>query len=167
MVSEKYIMRIVKDYAKSPAGKAAIKETYGVEYSETLPRMKIKASSLEMKRILYSYIKAVIRSVSEDDIIIGEPFVNEVGRVCVKVSLREERMRRASLYDDKYDGIDNIILLFSHGYSARDHVYGWWGGNYVRSRRTREPNSFLDDAVSEFNNKYTDFAFAVLDDKYK
>lgn len=95
-------------------------------------------------------------------------------------------LHRDSLYNEEYDGIDNIVALFNNGYIARDYVYGFWDGHentggdnvlrtnpgdnftYLRSRIGRPSLNFMQDAVDEFTNNYRDYGVTVeLDGIYE
>lgn len=75
-----------------------------------------------------------------------------------------------------YNGIDNIVALFNNGYTASNHVYGWWYGHrgttpevrfrsgdlgfgdvgdaWVRSKISREPLHFIQQTIADFNGNY-------------
>ena len=177
MINEQEIMKLVKEYAKSPEGKKKIKETYGIEYSERIDEKSLKAYGEKMKAILFKHTAAVIDSISPDDIIVGDVKETAEGYT-LEISFREERLRRESLYVDEYYGDDelqNIVLLFAKGYHARDYVYGFWskpgeGVTWyqprIRSRKDREPNPFLKNAVAEFNQSSKGIAVATLEGEY-
>ena len=78
---------------------------------------------------------------------------------------------RPSLYEDGYDGIDNIIALFNNGYVARQSVYGAWDGHkptgesifhsytaenspHIPSKIGRPTLEFMQKAVHDFNAEY-------------
>ncbi len=176
MLSEEYIMSLVKKYAASPEGKAEIKKRYGREYDgsggQALERVKI---ALDFKRLIFSYIKKHIRSIEFEDMITGSAEMDERGRTVVKISFRDGSLRRDSLVPEKYpDGVENILLHFTHGWNAKKRIRGVWRhpckkrGRTVMSRKSRNPNAFLQKAVDEFNRShYRGFCFAELDDRYK
>ena len=179
MISESLIMRLVRQYANSPQGKREIFRKYGLIYQEDVSTAELSSYGEKMKQILFNHINPLIRSITMDDIIVGTPKKNEKGYWTLRVSFNEGSLQRDSLYYDGYpQGLNNIVLLFAHGYHARDYVYGWWdlpnqnwyGGNEfvnVRSRKDRDPNNFLYDAVDEFNGSVHGFAVATLEEKYK
>lgn len=174
MISEKYIMQRIKEYANTDAGKKAIKKRYGVEYSEKIDLEPYRKYGRQMKSILFMHVNALIRSITEEDIIVAEPKTDAKGFISVTVSFREGSLQRDSLYKKGYpEGIENIILLFAHGYHAKDYAYGVWkyggysSGHSIRSRKDREPNNFLQDAVEEFNMMAKGKAIAFLDNKYQ
>lgn len=70
-------------------------------------------------------------------------------------------LARPSLNPGRYGGIENIIALFNKGYpedgsraEAISHVSGYWHGQYVFARGSREGLHFLEAAVAEFNAEY-------------
>lgn len=174
MITENYIMKIVKDYANSPAGKAAIKKKTGLTYTSEDPSAILVAYGETMKQVLFKRINALIKSVTMDDIIVGKPYQNEYGIWSIDISFRDGSMRRDSLDLENYqEGLKNIVLLFAKGYHARNYVYGWWMTSYgnhgsVRSRKDRTGDDFLIKAVDEFNKNYgKDMAMAALVGDYK
>ena len=178
MLSEKDIMELVREYANSPEGKQQIKETCGVEYEEKVDEAKLRKYGEKMKEILFRHINPVIDSISPNDIVVGNLKKTDDG-YRMEISFRENSLYRESLYVDGYYGneqLQNIVLLFAKGYHARDYVYGYWvkpgknidvGQMSIRSRKDREPNSFLEEAVKEFNQTANGYAEAILDEKYK
>jgi len=167
-------MKLVREYAKSPEGKQAIKEKYGVDYDEKFTKARMRSCGNKMKKILYKHIHAEIKSVSLDDIIVNEPSQGEDGLFEIKLSFREGSLHRDSLYPDAYpEGLSNIVLLFTKGYNASRSVHGDWtyNGKTVASdiwgKRRRVKSTFLDDAVAEFNSTANGVATASLDGIYK
>lgn len=158
MITESYINKLIEDYAKSPAGKAAIKKQTGITYVDKDPSAMLMEYGERMKQILYYHVNALIKSVVPDDIIVERPYQDSDGLWKLKLSFREGSLRRDSLdLDDYPEGLNNIVLLFAKGYNARDYVYGRWMTQYgthgdVRSRKSREGNDFLIQAVNEFNH---------------
>lgn len=81
-------------------------------------------------------------------------------------------LHRDSLENDLgYGGINNIVALFNNGYTASNHVYGWWNGHtstgesvtrsnggdnfaWVRSKIERPALRFIQQAISDFNGNY-------------
>lgn len=172
MISESYIMKLVGNWAKTPEGKAEIKRVTGKEYDEKFGVGKAREYGRKMQRILFEKINPIIKSIQLADIIVGEPVVGEDGQMQLTVSFRDGSLHRESLSPDKYpEGLNNIVLLFSKGYTARGRVHGVWhkqsGDVETWSRKSREPNDFLYRAVAEFNNVAKGKAIAELEDKYK
>ena len=94
-------------------------------------------------------------------------------------------LHRDSLYNEMYDGIDNIVALFNNGYVARNYTYGYWDGHsytgeyntlrtmpgdnfaYVRSKIGRPTLNFMQSAINEFVNAYKEYGVSVeLSDEY-
>lgn len=63
---------------------------------------------------------------------------------------------RDSLEPDKYDGVDNIVLVFNNGYSKESikYVEGFWHGEYINALPTRTGLHFIEHAIREFNMVY-------------
>ena len=175
MITDSYIMKLVKDYANSPEGRRKIKEKYGIDYKDSAPQTELLAYGKQMKQVLYKYVSGVIKSITLDDIIVGNPKKDVDGQWSLEISFREGSLRRESLDSDYFpEGISNIVLLFAKGYRASNYVYGLWDitgkKDYrkVRSRKERESNDFLERAVNEFNSNHgNDVARAELLGAYK
>lgn len=180
MISESYINKLIEQYAKSPAGKAEIKKKTGLTYVDKDPSAMLTAYGEQMKGVLYKHVNALIKSITPEDIIVQKPYQDSNGIWRLEISFREGSLRRESLDTDDYpEGLTNIVLLFAKGYHARDYVYGLWNttgrvGTHwiywkdVRSRKDRDGNDFLIQAVNEFNNGYgKGMAIAELVGNYK
>lgn len=172
MISQNEIMKLVKEYAKSPEGKAEIKRVYGIDYDEKFTKATARSYGEKMKRILFAHINSKIKSFDIKDIIVSEVFTDSNGKDSITISFSEEALKRKSLRPDLYpDGLENIVLLFAHGYHTRHPIYGTWekpsGNINVWGKRSREPSGFLHDAVAEFNAMASGIAFAALDEKYE
>lgn len=176
MISQRYIMELLRKFAKSPAGQEAIKEASGADYKASGRDEEMRRYGLQMKKILYEYIKPVIHSFRSEDIIVDFPEA-ENGQYTVRVSFNAAALRRDSLYPEKYkDGLENIVLLFAHGYRASNYAYGPWSAmdssgaqkplGWIRSRISRPQNPFLHMAVAEFNRMAGGKALAYLEEKY-
>ncbi len=160
-LTEQDIMKIVREYANSPEGKKQIKETYGVDYEDKDDIAEAKKAGNQMKQILFKHISQVIKSFKIEDIIVEQPKVVD-GELQINISFSEEALGRSSLFPAKYpDGVEDIVLHLSRGYHARDYVYSYdvsksGNGKYarIRSRKDRDPNPFLKDAVDEFNSNF-------------
>lgn len=174
MITESYIMKLIRDYASSPAGKNAIKKKTGLTYVDNDPGAILMMYGEKMKAILFEHVYALIKSITMDDIVVGKPYQNESGIWSIDISFREGSLHRDSLDLENYqDGLNNIVLLFAKGYRASNYVYGWWVtkfGNHgkVLSRRERAGSDFLIRAVNDFNEEYgKDIAVAALVGDYK
>lgn len=169
MISEKYIMNLVREYAKTPKGKAEIKRKYGVDYmGDEIDRNELIKYGERMKEILFTHVNRLIRSIRIDDIVVDPPVIDTKGRYTMNIRFKDGVLHRESLYSEGYpDGLGNVVLLFARGYHARDYVYGSGESNSMRSKKDRAPNNFLYDAVSDFNTMAKGIAVAQLSDKYK
>jgi hypothetical protein len=77
---------------------------------------------------------------------------------------------RKSLYEEKYEGVDDIVRLFNNGYHAKKYVYGWWDGHsptgapeygrevegsvWIRSKKDREGAHFIEEGIHDFEGNY-------------
>lgn len=171
MLSQKYIMDLVREYASSPAGRKAIKKQYGIDYDGTyLTQSQMKQYGEKLKEILLFYITPLIKSITADDILVGAPRMDKTTREwSINVRFKEENLARKSLVEGQR--LDNIILLFTKGYHASKQVHGYWetpsGTKYIASRVQRDPDDFLQRAVDAFNMECRGVAEAKLPAQYK
>lgn len=63
---------------------------------------------------------------------------------------------RASLQPDRYGGVDNIVSLFSKGwsYASWKAPSGYWHGSFVYARHQKESDPFIAKAVALWKNKW-------------
>lgn len=64
MITESYINKLIEQYAKSPAGRAAIKKKTGIEYVDKDPTAVLTTYGEQMKNILYKHVNALIKSIT-------------------------------------------------------------------------------------------------------
>jgi len=85
----------------------------------------------------------------------------------VRISFRPDAVHRESLAPEKYpDGVENIVVHLSNGWSARGAVYGEWHGVETWSRMESAGDDFMREAVMSFNATHP-LAEARLGDEYK
>ena len=56
MLDEKYIMKRVREWAKTPYGKKKIKETCGIDYRDSISIEELISYGNQMKQILFNHI---------------------------------------------------------------------------------------------------------------
>lgn len=178
MLSEEYILSLIKTYSKTPEGKSEIAKQNNGKFIPRVARSDVSKQSVkqmkkigeEMKDILFEKTSQIIKSLNKEDIIVGEP-VRRDGQYSISIGFNEEALRRESLDPENYPaGITNIVKLFISGYDARGAVYGVWkghGGEEIWSLRHRDPSDFMERAVEEFNNRHTNVARAETTKEYK
>lgn len=178
MLSEEYILSLIKKYSQTSVGKAEIAKykkgkfdaRVATEGAEKQSKRQMRQIGDDMKEILFGKISKSIKSFRPESIIVEEPVANG-NQYEIKIRFDESALQRDSLDPDKYpDGVSNIIKLFINGYEARGAVYGVWKGHgdeEIWSLRHRDPNDFMEKAVAEFNSKYVNVARAELADEYK
>ena len=64
------------------------------------------------------------------------------------------------------EGVENIVLHLSNGWHAAGTVTGEWHGRQARSRQVYEGDSFMQDAVFDFNMSHIGVT-AELGSQYK
>lgn len=165
-----YLKRVIKEYAASDAGKADIKEQIGVTYDPKFTKGTAKRYVELLRHNIYVAIRERIESFSPASISCSEVRVGTNGRFYADIILNAAALRRESLYPEKYpEGVDNIVLHFVHGWHAKNYAYGVWRdrSSFTVSRKDKEPDSFLEDVVNEFNSAMGEIAIAYIDPKYK
>lgn len=183
MISEKEIMQIVKKFAQSPDGKRAIKEKYGLDYDESFDSGTLKQYGEKMRATLAENDTMKYINVGAGDIVVGEPIKTDRGWQ-INISFIEDNLKRESLYDDylygywgddesrktsdgDYRRLQDIVLLFTRGYTAKNYVYNRdYGVEGGHSKLSRPPNTFLQDCVNAFNNNTPEFVTAILSEDY-
>lgn len=167
IIPDGYIESVINEYSRTESGKKKGLPKNPFKSSTTAPK-DMNNYAIEMKEILYEHIHDVIDSVIEADIEVGSPYKDSAGAWCIDIEFKPGVMRRESLIPKAYpEGVENIVLHFSHGWDADNYVYGSWHGDRVRSRKHKNPDPFLKEAVDEFNAKYGDVARAELTAEYK
>ena len=193
------VMGKVADYANSKEGKAKMKNTID-EYKRGSKDFTAAGSEIlnydRAAGLCYAFIEYLRRIVSSHGlpsnitrhfedlnysvIDAGDHFEGYI------YFGNEDALSRESLYDERYEGINNIVALFNNGYVASNPVYGWWDGHhptgdesvfrsgslsnsaYVRSKQERPALGFMQEAVQEFYEFYKGkYAMVIsLDDIY-
>lgn len=174
MLTEKYIQTLIDEYAKTPYGRSEIKKAYGVDYTgDKVCPVDLTSMANEMKEILFKYISETIKSItfSLNDIKVGKTKKSSKSWEWeISITIDKEALHRDSLYPKGYpDGLEDLVLLYSTGYDARDYVHGYnhKKGRYMWSLPHRPSNDYLEKAVEEFNNKYNSGAsWAELKEPY-
>lgn len=80
------------------------------------------------------------------------------GSATISINMLDDA-HRESLDPERYsDGIDNIVAAFNAGINAKGSVFGEWKSHGVKtwSKRHRSPARFMQNAVDEFNAKYSE-----------
>lgn len=105
-------------------------------------------------------------AITEQSMIINPVKVNKDGNFEIGLSWNPHTVHRDSLYlDGDNDGIEDIVHLFTTGYSASQYAYGVWDrhSSYaIRSKINREPSTFLKDAVQNYNRVHAKEGITLL-----
>lgn len=191
-LSQAEIESLIEKYSRTPAGKSEIRAAMDKKKKKFVARFQgdsgykmsasdraeMRTKAEQMKSILHKHItqdtgigeREGLINFPESAIVIGNPkAIGNTGNYEVSISFDAEALRRSSLDPTNYPaGITDIIKLFVRGYDAKGSVFGEWHGEQHASLRHREPNSFMSDAVQEFNDNNKDGSVvAVLTTKYK
>lgn len=166
------ILNKVKAWENSDAGQKRMKATIdkyiqtGVKTTQagdsvlTLGRMKEMADILI--RILAKSAAGLPSSVADhfSSLKSTPPKRLADGSYQIEISFADD-LTRASLQPYDYGGAKNIIAIFNNGYpqsagrsEAISQVSGFWHGEYVHARGSREGLHFMQAAANEFNSTY-------------
>ena len=142
------------------SGGTAFAQQDALRYAEEAKRFIIASLPDELKG-------GSAHPISESDLQVGPVEITPSGDFLIRMWWNPTAVHRESLYEEEYDGIDDIVQLFSNGYHAKSYAYGWWDGHsgryslrgtensvWVRSRISRDPKPFLEAAVAAFNSVY-------------
>ncbi len=187
VISEAYIMQRLNEFVKTDAGKAKIAQVRKNIVSKGLGGGSGVLSKDMAQEIIYKICEefkkvviGVIQSFRIDAVHANvEGFDNE-GFLRANISVDEDALRRASLHRMNKDltighgeGVNDILALFTHGYSLNKRPYGFWvrdGGNSmtrIGARMHRDTNPFLADFVDRLNAEYEERCTVTLNDKYR
>lgn len=166
------ILKKVEAWEKSDAGqkrmrstidkyiKTGVKTTQAGDTVLTLDRMKEMANILI--RILAKSAAGLPASVAEhfSSLKSSTPKRLPDGSYEIEISFADD-LTRASLQPYDYEGARNIVAIFNNGYpqnggraEAISQVAGFWHGEYVHARGSREGLHFMQAAADEFNSTY-------------
>lgn len=120
-----------------------------------------------LKELLYQETVKVIPSVKLDHILVGTPVIDQNGNYVVNIEFDRRFAHRDSLFPQRYDGVDNIFLHMTHGWHAKDRVYGAWRDSDVASRTSFDGSDFIQRAVEKFNKEMRGVALAEIDPMYQ
>lgn len=166
-------MSKLKAWEASAKGKQKIQQTinkYAYQNKQTTDaggKVLTMAKIRELANILVSKVNACANGSGLPSSVAQDVSSLKCGRVSrgangFSVELNfTGNLTRPSLEPNRYGGVTNIIALFNKGYpvnggnpDAIRHVSGYWHGQYVFARGSREGLHFLEAAVAEFNAEY-------------
>lgn len=186
VISEDYIMRRLQQFVNSEAGRAKIAQHRRDVYYGNAPagagsmtKSKVAAVLQEIRDEFISTVIGVIPSFRGDSVVAIAGEMDAQGYVEASLTVDEDALRRESLHYMNKDlsighgeGVDDILALFTHGYSLSKRPYGFWvrpGGTSmtrIGARMHREPNLFLTEFVQRMNAEYAGQCVLALNDKY-
>ena len=146
-----------KSFGKTMSGEPVSRET-ALKYAEDMMAEIIR----HLPHSLANSPKPITRDSFQD------PVVNmrDAG-FDIQISFRPDAVERESLVPEKYpDGVQNIVVHLSNGWSARGAVQGEWWGVETWSRMEYAGDDFMREAVMSFNATHP-YAEARLGDEYK
>lgn len=172
MLNESDIMNLLQEYIRTPEVKKWLSECYNVKIDAQEDVVKAIQQELanEILIVLPNFNVNAITYVKEID-------VHKEARYSVIID--SAALRRESLYRTlkngnriQGEGIDDILSLFSHGYTLKHRApYGTWersdGSSIVVGALShRNPNPFLQNLCKRLNAKYGDSCTITLNDDY-
>lgn len=153
------VMAKLKEWEKSNAGKEKIKETINrlidndIRQTEAGSRVLTVAWVTELAIELGDMIIANSPTQIDFDVSVDAASRTDSGGIEATISITGN-LKRPSLWSDVFDGVENIVVLFEKGYSARATVWGYWNGDFTWSLQSREGLGFVQGAVESFNGRY-------------
>ena len=184
VISETYAMKLLYDFLKTDAGKAKISQAHKEMIEKGFGIMTSKEMAVEIIHNICEEVRKAVREVirsfyvSSIQAVISD--IDSQGILRASISVDEDALRRASLHHMNSDltishgqGINDIIALFTHGYSLNKRPYGFWvrnGGDSmarIGARMHRDPNPFLQNLVNKLNAEYDGRCVVTLNNKYK
>jgi hypothetical protein len=169
----------INAFLKSKEGKQKVAEAKAKALKEgrtfgqpgtSINKDDAKEAAERMKTILTGKLaEAHLEELAASGIIIGEPVVDKDGNISVDISFDEDMLHRDSLWPENPEyskGIENIVVHLTHGWDADGRVYGYWAraGGVIRSASHMDGNSFMQQAVEDFNA--LGLGTAELNEKY-
>lgn len=170
----------LKKWLSSPAGKEKLREVQatslksgksfghtpnGVPVSIALAKKYAEDMINEVISMLPSSLKYSENPITRSSFL--EPVViPDTDGFAVKISFNPSAVHRDSLVPEVWnDGIPNIVVHLSNGWSARGAVYGEWHGKDTWSRAEYGGDLFMSEAVDSFNRTHP-LAVAELGSEY-
>lgn len=178
------IMRKVKDYSESDAGKAKMAKVLRdrrVNGDGKLASGDYVITEQDMQRLAEELIKTMREEASMaqyelpqsvldhfDSLTYTQPepsgngsqysidiyFQDDLSRMSLLITSGERKGQRTG------ENIKNIVSLFDTGYKTSKRVYGTWDGHEdagtIASRTELEGKYFIEKALDSFNRKYSD-----------
>lgn len=172
----------LKKWASSPAGKKRIAEVKaqklkaGQKFGQGSSGVSVEQAKMyaeELRQAIYDNIPVSLKAGSErpielSDIIISKPMVLPNGSISIDLSFAPDAIHRDSLDPERYEnGVDNIVSLFSRGYTAHGDVWGMWHGHEQWNLLQRRADPFMKRAVAEFLVNRGDVAQVTLPEDYQ
>lgn len=172
-ISASALMGKVEAYAKTPAGKKKMSDKIASYRTGGDPHVSSTGKTYgggdimtidQMIDAAKDFIAILKRSASSENLPhsvmehvesfrFTTPYILPDGSASMEIYM-SDAPGRASLYPEKYVGVDNIVAIFNNGYTADNKVYGHWHGKYISSLDKRQGSFFMQKAVDEFMAKY-------------
>lgn len=168
----------LKQWAKTPAGKAKLQEAQ----KDMLKRgSRGHQGTKDPAFYAEKFIEILRAEIALDGFEYGNylewtdmGYNDATGKYEIHVNFKDDELHRDSLYQDPDGGYpggyDNIAALMNRGYSAKDYVYGEYpegSGQRIRSKKYRQGAHFMQTAVAHFNAQYGANATAELGAEYE
>ena len=186
VISEEYIMRRLYKYVNSKAGRAKLAQRrrdiyYNSSFSSpgVMTRSRVAAILQDIRDEFIDTVIEIIPSFRAGGVTAVAGDIDEQGYVEASLLIDEGSLHRESLHYmnsnlsiGRGEGVNDILALFTHGYTLNKRPYGFWvrnGGNSmtrIGALMHREPNLFLSEFVQRMNEEYIGQCVLALNDKY-
>lgn len=169
--------KLVEKYINSPEGRKFMKEQKNINVGYTEAEMKRIAENLKR-----DIITAFLYATKEPSAIFDDGQVSVLnngsanGFTTIRILFHDKALSRPSLWDSIKDSwpsenVYDIIGLFTQGYAAKDYAYGEWAhhdgdyytnvtddtdGSFIRSRKERAANDFVNKVIGKYKVLYPD-----------
>ena len=160
----------LKKYLNQPAIKKQMKAHYKTTGGGAADIAQVEFYAQQAIRTIIDSLPIPLRAgphaIDYNDMTYAMPAMNEDGDYTVELRWNPIAVHRESLYEEGYpEGIENIVALFSTGTKVSRHaVFGYWSGGrslyasafttYIPENTFRDPDPFISNAVSAFNNAH-------------
>ena len=164
----------LKAFFASGEGKrrvAELRANGGLPTKYAIPKEQYKPAVDDLIQCIKANLPDSLRSsalMDDSAYIVSRPSVRKDGSVRINIRFAPEAVFRPSLDPSGPwgEGIENIVLHLSNGWHAKGTVTGEWHGREARSRQVYEGDSFMQDAVFDFNMSHIGVT-AELGPQYK
>lgn len=181
--SEADVFALLYEYLGTSEGKAIVKDYFDSigqgggsgSGSGTLDNSAVNSILADIRKSFAAAVTAVIPSFHIGSISTRKLGADSNGALNASLLIDESALQRESLRRNKAQppntGVEDILALFTHGYSVRKkRRFGYWHSHEdarIGAKMHRAPNDFLSEFVDSMNSKYLGKCVLTLEDKYQ